>query len=244
MITLKDITARIKAELQKGEAANREEILQLIERIEPFAARDWARIKKLERRTEAMAGKSPEEIEKSLEELEALKGELGQHKNLLGEKDKILEAQGKESSERLKALQDELEAERLAVERLVLDAGVTSELMNANAKGSLMGAAKALIREKGILRIEKDGTARRAVAVEMKEGKEMKRELSEWMKEFLSSEEGKEFVTARPNSGSGAQEGRAGAEGGKEGMHPETFWAMPAKERAAYMSKGGTILPE
>lgn len=244
MITLKDITAKIKAELQKGEAADRDEILQLIDRIEPFAARDWARIKKLERRAEAMAGKSPEEIEKSFSELEKLKGEIEQHKNLIGEKDQQLETKGRENAEKLKALQDELEAERIAVERLVLDAGITSELVNANAKGSLMGAAKALIREKGILRIEKDGTARRAVAVETREGKETKRELSEWMKEFLASDEGKEFVTAKPNSGSGAQEGRAGIEGGKEGMHPEAFWAMPAKERAAYMSKGGTILPE
>jgi len=244
LITLKDITAKIKAELQKGEAADRDEILQLIERIEPFAARDWARIKKLERRAEAMAGKTPEEIEKSFEELEALKGEIGQHKNILDEKDKLLESLGKESAEKVKALQDELEAERIAVERLVLDAGITSELVNANAKGSLMGAAKALIREKGILRIEKDGTARRAVAVETKEGKETKRELSDWMKDFLASDEGKEFVTAKPNSGSGMQEGHAGTEGGQEGVPSETFWAMPAKERAAYMAKGGVILPE
>lgn len=243
MITLKDITSRIKAELQKGEAADRDEIQQLIDRIEPFAARDWARIKKLERRTEAMAGKSPEEIEKSFSELETLRSEVEKHRSLLTEKEKLLENQGTESSERMKALEHELEAERQAVERLVLDQGVTSELVNANAKGSLIGAAKALIKEKGILRIEKDGTARRAVAVENREGREVKRELSDWMKEFLASDEGKEFVTAKPNSGSGVQEVHIGVEGGKDGMDSETFWALPAKERAAYMSKGGTILP-
>ena len=64
------------------------------------------------------------------------------------------------------------------------------------------------------------------------------------MKDFLASDEGKEFVSAKPNSGSGAQEGQAGTRGEKEGLSPESFWAMPAKERAAYMSKGGTILPE
>jgi len=243
MITLKDITGRIKAELQKGEAADRDEILQLIDRVEPFAARDWARIKKLERRTEAMAGKSPEDIEKSFTELETLRGEVEKHRGLLTEKEKLLEAQGSENSARMKALQEELESEHQAVERLVLDQGVTSELVNANAKGPLIGAAKALIREKGILRIEKDGTARRAVAVEIKDGREVKRELSDWMKEFLASEEGKEFVTARPNQGSGVQEVRIGTEPGKDGMNSETFWALPAKERAAYMSKGGTILP-
>ena len=244
MITLKDITSRIKAEIQKGEAADRDELLQLIDRIEPFAARDWARIKKLERRTEAMAGKSPEEIEKSLADIEELKKEVEQHKNLLAEKEKMIESQGAENSTKLKALQDELEMERLAVERLVLDAGVTSELVNANAKSSLIGAAKALIKEKGILRIEKEGTARRAVAVESREGKEVKRELSDWMKEFLASDEGKEFVSAKPNSGSGAQDGRTGNGEEREGLSSESFWAMPAKERAAYMSKGGTILPE
>lgn len=245
MTTLRDITTRLRAELDKGEAADRNTILSLVDRIEPLASRDWARIKKLEKQGEALAGKTPEDIEKMAEELASARAEIERHTAALSEKDKLIEAKEKEHSAREKELSDSLDGERLAVERLVLDTGLTSELVKANAKTSLMGAAKALIREKGVLRIEQDGTARRAIAVEMREGKEVKRELADWVKDFLGSEEGKEFVSAKANAGSGAGETHAtSGDDQHNSMKPDAFWALPAKDRAAYLSHGGTITPE
>jgi len=50
------------------------------------------------------------------------------------------------------------------VNRLLLDAGLTNELSKANIKPSMLAAAKALIREKGILSIEGEKDVRTAVA--------------------------------------------------------------------------------
>lgn len=245
MTTLRDITTRLKAELDKGEVANRNTILSLVDRIEPLASRDWARIKKLEKQGEALAGKTPEDIEKMAEELASAKAELERHTAALSEKNKLIEVKGKEHAAREKQLSDSLDGERVAMERLVLDTGPTSELVKANAKTSLMGAVKALIREKGVLRVEQDGTAGKVVAVEMREGKKIKRELADWVKDFLGSEEGKEFVSAKANAGSGAGETHTTPGGDQHNsMEPDAFWALPAKDRAAYLSHGGTITAE
>lgn len=244
MIALKDITSQLRTELEK-ESFDKDILLELVEKIEPMAIHDWAKIKKLQKRTEALAGKSPEEVEGIFAQLDELKKELEKQEGLSGEKDKLLETKTAEGAEREKALSDSLAKEKQAIERLVLDAGITSELAKANVKTSLLGAAKALIREKGIIRVEEDGVGRRAVAVEDREGKQLKRELSDWMKEFLSSDEGKEFVSAKANTGSGAHETPgSGSEQKENCMKSADFWALGPKDRANFITGGGTLLPE
>ncbi len=243
MTSLKDIISQLKYELGKEEAPSKEAILLLVDKIEPMEARDWARIKKLEKRMESFSGKSPEEFEQSMKDGEALKAELESSKKLLDEKGKQLEALSKESSERETILTKSLSEEKAAVERLLLDAGLTSELSKANIKPSLISAVKALIREKRILSVEGEGEIRNAVAKSTKDGVEKKLCLSDWVKEFIASDEGKEFIAAKENAGSGAGEYKSLAKGDAgNSMNAEEFWGLPAKERSAFISSGGTII--
>jgi hypothetical protein len=242
MTSLKDIITHLKFELEKGENGDRELITTLVDRIEPIASRDWARIKRLERRTEAFSGKSPEELEKIISETDSLKAELETAKNLLADKEKLLEAATRQNTEKETLLTRSLNEEKAAVTRLLLDSGLTAELSKANVKPSLIGAAKALIREKGILSVEGEGEIRTAVARIRKDGIEQKQNLPDWVKDFLTSEEGKEFIAAKENAGGGAGEHRAPAPGDvTTGMVPEQFWGLPAKERAAFIAHGGTL---
>jgi len=147
--------------------------------------------------------------------------------------------------ERETSLTKSLEQEKAAVSRLLLDAGLTNELSKNNVKPSLLAAAKALIREKGILQIVGENDVRKAVARIQRNGAETTCELSEWVKDFLASDEGKEFVAAKANSGGGAGEPVAsGRTGDGSSMSSKKFWGMPARERAAFMAQGGTILPD
>jgi hypothetical protein len=242
MTSLNDIIAHLKFELGKEGPLSKETILPLIEKIEPLAARDWARIKKLERKVEAFSGKSPEEFENSLKELESLKAELEHAKKLLGEKDRQLETLSKERAEKEAALSKSLSDEKAAVARLVLDAGLTHELSKANVKPSLLGAVKALIREKGILSVEGDGDVRTAVARVSRDGVEQKMSLSDWVREFVGSDEGKEYIAAKENTGSGAGEHAGSTTSERENsLSAERFWSLPAKDRSAFILKGGTV---
>jgi len=242
MTSLKDIITHLKFELEKGESADKELILSLVDRIEPLASRDWARIKKLERRMEAFSGKSPEELEKVIGEAETLRAELETMKATLAEKEKLLEDAARQSTDKETLLTKNLNEEKAAVTRLLLDAGLTAELSKANVKPSLIGAAKALIKEKGVLAVEGEGEIRTAVARVTRDGVERKQNLPDWVKEFLASDEGKEFIAAKENAGGGAGEHRASAQGdGTSGMAVEEFWGLPAKERAAFIAHGGTL---
>jgi len=242
MTSLKDIITHLKFELEKGESADKDLVLSLVDRIEPLASRDWARIKKLERRTEAFSGKSPDELEKIIGEADLLKAELESTKNLLAEKEKLIEASSKERTDKEMLLTRSLNEEKAAVARLLLDSGLTAELSKAHVKPSLIGAAKALIREKGILSVEGEGEIRTAVAMVKRDGVEQKQNLPEWVRDFMASDEGKEFIAAKENTGGGAGEHRSPEPGEVTNvMVPEQFWGLPAKERAAFIAHGGTL---
>jgi Skp family chaperone for outer membrane proteins len=241
MTSLNDIILQLKTALSK-EDFNRQEVLSLVEKIEPMAARDWARIKKLERRMEAFSGKNPEELENSLRELETLREELEKSRKLIEEKEHQIQTITKERSEREAALAQSLASEKAAVARLLLDSGLTAELSKAHVKPSLLAAAKALIREKGILSVEGEGDVRTAVARVVRDGTEQKLPLAEWVKEFVASDEGKEFIAARENAGSGAGERKPAVSMPQANtMSAEAFWNMPAKDRSAFIMRGGTL---
>jgi len=242
MTSLNDLISELKFELSKDELPSKERLLPLVDKIEPLAARDWARIKKLERRMEAFSGKSPEELEQTLKDADSLKHELETAKKTLGDKEKLLETLARERTEKESLLTKSLGEEKAAVARLLLDAGLTNELSKANVKPSLLGAVKALIREKGILSVEGEGEIRTAVAKIVKDGAEEKKSLSDWVRDYLGSEEGKEFIAAKENAGGGAGERRnAPPAESADHMSETRFWNLPAKERSLYLSRGGTI---
>jgi hypothetical protein len=244
MISLNDIILQLKSILGK-EDFDREHVLSLVEKIEPLAARDWERIKKLERKVEAFSGASPEEFESSMKELESLKAELENTKKMLAEKEQQFASFSKERAEKEAALSKSLADEKAAVARLVLDAGLTNELTKANVKPSLLGAVKALIREKGILAVDGEGEVRTAVARVTRDGVEQKLSLADWVREFVASDEGKAYIAAKENTGSGAGEHAGSTTSSSANSLPaERFWSLPAKDRSAFILKGGTVTEE
>lgn len=244
MAGLKEVIEKLKAEFGKGEETDKEALASLVAQLEPMAARDWAQIKKLEKKAEA--SNKPESLEpgklESLEaEIEELKGKLEDSGRVTGEKDRAAEKAGKTWVEKESALTSALASEKAAVERLVLDAGLTSELLRGNVKASLLAAAKARLKEKGALVVETEGENRRAVARILKDGQEERQELGTYVKDFLGTDEGREMVQAKANAGAGAQDahGAGGAQG--KTMKQGDFWALGPKERAAFMMNGGML---
>jgi hypothetical protein len=117
-----------------------------------------------------------------------------------------------DSDKKMKALQTEyegivksLESEKGANVRLLVENGLTEALTKAGVLKELLPAARALLREKGIIAVEADGDLRKAVATLKVDGKETKVSIEDYVsKHFAATDEGKAFVSASHNSGAGA----------------------------------------
>ncbi len=134
-----------------------------------------------------------------------------------------------------------LEGEKGAVSKLLIDNGLDAVLDKAGILPQYKSAAKALLREKGVLSIESEGDVRRAVAVLKKDGKDVKSSLEDFVtKDFAASDEGKAFFAAESQAGAGAQ-GGAGKGGAGKKMAAAAFNALPAMDRAKFMSEGGSL---
>jgi len=83
---------------------------------------------------------------------------------------------------------------------------------------------------------------RTAVAHVSRDGVEQKLSLADWVKEFVASDEGKAYIAAKENAGSGAGE-HAGSRASERAnsLPAERFWSLPAKDRSAFILKGGTV---
>jgi len=83
---------------------------------------------------------------------------------------------------------------------------------------------------------------RTAIARVRRDGVEQTLSLADWVREFVASDEGKEFIAAKENAGSGAGEHRASTGNASTHSIPaERFWSLPAKDRSAFILKGGTV---
>lgn len=98
-----------------------------------------------------------------------------------------------------------LAGEQAAINRLLVEEGLTKGITQIGiTKPAQVAAVRALLKEKGILSVEAEGDVRKAVAKLMKDGKETKLDLDAYLKDWATSEEGKEFVPAAQNQGGGA----------------------------------------
>lgn len=131
--------------------------------------------------------------------------------------------------------------EQTAVSRLVLDNGLTEALTKAGVRKELLPAARALLKEQGILSVKSDGDVRKAVAKLAKDGKEEELTLEDYItKHFVASESGKAFIPASGNSGAGA-----GGNGGAGGSGAGKKWAeMSLKERTELFKTNPTLAAE
>lgn len=205
--------------------------------------------------------KALEEAQASIEKLEAknreLIGELRKAKGttneeaakLAAELDQVKADNVKLSADLKKALdakttventlKEQLSAEQSAVARLVLDNGLTDALTKAGVKSELMSAARALLREKGVLSIESEGDARRAIAKLKKDGKDVSMTLDEYItKEFATTDEGKAFIAAQAAGGAGAQGGKGGQGQGATMKRAEFIKLSPTEQYTKTVKEG------
>jgi len=124
----------------------------------------------------------------------------------LAETTGLLKKTTKERDDSIAIAQVELTANH----KLLVDNGLTEALTKAGIRKELLPAARALLKEQGIISVESEGDVRRAVA-KLTDGKLLP--LEEYVsKHFAVSDEGKAFIPADGNSGGGSGgPGRPGA---------------------------------
>jgi len=174
---------------------------------------------------------------------------LGDELEVLKEKYAKLEKDfGKVSKERdtVKSdLEGRLGQSEGAIHKLLIEDGLTKELAALGITDPVyQQAAKALLKEKGILSIKSEGDARRAVAVLKKDGKDTEFSLSDFLtKEWAASDEGKKFIPAAGNHGSGAQRqtGSGSNSGAGKTLTRAQFNALPPAQRMAHATTGGIV---
>lgn len=131
------------------------------------------------------------------EQLEAIESERDQLQDQLKQANKEL----KKAQDAAKSATEALEGESNFTRSLLIDNGLTAELTKAGVTNpALLKAAIAL--HKGSVTIEADGDKRIAKVGD--------KSLSDHLKEWAGSDEGKHFVAAQNNSGGGANGGKGG----------------------------------
>jgi len=229
-MNLKELIVAFKAEWAKGEQASKETLDDLISDMEPIAARDYKQIKKLEQRAE---GKSPEDVAALEIKIEDLTDQLAR-----------VTKDSEKTAKKLAAERDEAmtlaQSEQKATTKLLIENGLTEELVKAGVPKERLKAARLLIESEGILNIKTEGDIRRAVAKVMKEGKEVELSLSDFVsKEWIGRDEAKALIPDG-NSGTGAG-GNTGGAGSKQ-MKMEAFNSLKPVEQSAFMAEGGQLV--
>lgn len=184
--------------------------------VEGLKAKNSELLGKLKKAREG--GGNPENVEKLEAQLEALQGEL------------------KTANKALKTATTERDTHKTAAEteaayskRLVVDNGLMAELTAVGVKKEFLPAVKKFLAEKVEQTI--DGDNRTATVG----GKP----LSEFVKAWSQSDEGKIYVSAPANGGANAQGGKAAAS--DKTMARSAFEGMNPVAQGAYMKEGGTL---
>lgn len=103
---------------------------------------------------------------------------------------------------------EKLTSEQAAINRLLVEDGLTKGLTGLGiVKPAMQAAAAALLKQKGVFSVKAEGDIRKAIAKAQKDGKDVELGLDEYLKTWAQSDEGKEFVPASLNQGGGARGG-------------------------------------
>jgi len=216
-MTLKELLAAIKAERELGDKADKAKIDDFLDQIEPIASRDYAMIKKLEKKAE---GKTTEDVSALEEQIQKLTDDLEASRR---ESDKATKKITAERDELSKKLSDEASA----INGLLIDGGLTSALAG-KVKPAHLEAVKGLLSRSFV--VESDGTVRKAVAVTKdKDGKEKKIGVDDYLKEWFAGDVGKEFAIDQGGSGGGS--GGSGSGGAGPTGKRARYEALNAKKQ-------------
>lgn len=170
---------------------------------------------------EAKKGRTvdPSELTKLEDQLEAITAERDG-----------LSKQLKDNAKALEKATEAHKAESAFTTKLLMDNGLTAELVKAKVAAPLMSAAKALLASQ--VQIVADGAERRAMVGD--------KPLADFIAGWAASDEGKHFVLADQNAGGGAAGGSGGGGAAKMKNRAE-FGAMSPADQSAFMREGGKV---
>lgn len=204
MKSLREMIGEIKAEFDKGEKMDKARLDELFETADSTAARDAAMYARAKTKADAMGDKRPEDIDRIAAENDELKLKLD-------ETEKRAKKAETEKAKVEKEFGEKLSKKSGDIQRLIRDEAILKELTANNVKPEFLKAAAAMLRD----RVEVDEDAMQAFCLgKDKDGKETKKVLAEYLKEWAGTDEGKNFVLASQSSGAGAGGGSGGGSGG------------------------------
>jgi len=170
---------------------------------------------------EAKKGKQidPAEIEKLESKIASLETDLSNATKALKD--------GNKAYESLKA---SLDAETGFTSKLLLDNGLTDALVKNGVAAPFLPAVKAMLISQA--KIEANGNDRIAKIGD--------KELNDFVKDWATSDDGKNFISAPANAGGGSAGGSSGGTGGKT-VSRSSFDAMSHGERAKFVKQGDKV---
>jgi hypothetical protein len=171
-----------------------------------------------------------------LSELEAKIDELTEGKAAA---ERLAKKAASDAEKAYKEINDKFVSRSQAYERLVRDEAIAKHIAEIGVKKEFLGAVSSLIKD----RVQVDQETGQAFAVTKdKDGKETKKAVADYVKDWAGSDEGKAFVVAPSSSGAGSQgPGRGGAPGGPGTMKRSAFEALPAADQQKFAVGGGKL---
>ena len=169
---------------------------------------------------EARKGKQidPAELDKLQEKVDGLENQLNASQKTIKEQQKAFE--------QTKAA---LDSESGFTSKLLLDNGLTDALVKAGVATPFLPAVKAMLSSQAKIAI--DGDVRKAVIGD--------KDLSAFVTEWATSDDGKHYIAAPQNNGGGASGGSNST--GQQVVNRSTFDAMSHPERASFAKSGGKV---
>jgi heme-degrading monooxygenase HmoA len=169
---------------------------------------------------EARKGKQidPAELDKLQEKIDGLENQLTVSQKTIKEQQKAFE--------QTKAA---LDSESGFTSKLLLDNGLTDALVKAGVATPFLPAVKAMLSSQAKIAI--DGDVRKAVIGD--------KDLSAFVTEWATSDDGKHYIAAPQNNGGGASGGSNS--NGQQVVNRSTFDAMSHPERASFTKNGGKV---
>ena len=121
----------------------------------------------------------------------------------VGDLDAIKTALTSKHQAELDGLQEKLSSSETFITKLLVDQGLTNNLLKANVSERYLPAVKALLKDGVQITTDETSGERTAVVGELP--------LNEYVEKWAASEEGKNYITAQNNSCGGAQGGSGSA---------------------------------
>lgn len=137
----------------------------------------------------------------------------------------------KDSAKALETLQGQLKNETSFTHNLLIDKGLTEELVKNGVAPQFLNAAKSMFLNQA--QVVAEGETRTAKIGE--------KSITDFVKDWAASDDGKHFIVAPANSGGGSN-GGSGSNTGAKTVNRSAFDAMSHAERSEFARNGGSVV--